>query len=91
VIANRSHCEPQTLMLATADRCDPTDRDQLRSAVRAGITLARYGTAWPIFITREMLAACDDWLAFMMSMILGDDWQAVGFDEGRRSGRRLSG
>jgi len=63
----------------------------VRSAVRAGITLARYGTAWPIFITREMLAAWDDWLAFMMNMILGDDWQAAGLDEVRRSGRRLSG
>ena len=84
----RSHDEPHTLMLASAKRCDPGVFDRVRSGAHTAITLARYGTAWPIFIAREPLAAWDDGLAFMMNVILGDDWQAVGPDEARRSGPR---
>ena len=86
MIVARSHDEPQTVMLASANRCDPTDR--VRSGAHTAITLARYGTAWPIFLARETLAAWDDGLAFMMNVILGDEWQTVGLDEARRSRRR---
>ncbi len=58
---------------------------------RAAGTLLRYGTAWPIFIARETLAAWDDGLAFLMNLILGDDWGAGGYDDARRSRRRRAG
>ena len=65
--------------------------DRAVSGGRAACTLLRYGTAWPIFMARETLAACDDGLAFLMNLILGDDWQAGGYDDARRSRRRRAG
>ena len=76
------------LMFATADQRNPTIAYRTASGVHAAVTILRYGTAWPIFVARETLAAWDDGLAFMMNLILGDDWQSVGFDETRRSRRR---
>jgi hypothetical protein len=78
-------------MPATADRCDLTVPNQVRSGIQAAVTLVRYGTAWPFFIARETLAAWDDGLAFMLNVILGPDWHAVGFDEAGRSRRGRSG
>lgn len=46
------------------------------SGFAAAGTLVRYGLAWPLVVTRETLAACDDVLAFWMNLILGDDWEA---------------
>lgn len=76
------------LMYANTDQGNPTIAYRTASGVHAAVTILRYGTAWPIFVARETLAAWDDGLAFMMNLILGDDWQAVGFDETRRSRRR---
>jgi hypothetical protein len=87
VIAVRQHDRPEKPMPATAAQRDPTVPNQVRAGVHATITLVRYGTAWPIFIARETLAAWDDGLALMLNLILGPDWQAVGFDEVRRSRR----
>ncbi|MGA2925635.1 MAG: hypothetical protein ABSG43_06485 [Solirubrobacteraceae bacterium] len=78
-------------MLARADESYRTVTDRTWSAVRAVGTIARYGAAWPIFITRETLAAWDDVLAFLMNLILGGDWHAGGYDDARRSRRRRAG
>jgi hypothetical protein len=75
-------------MLGTADQSDPSAPDRMMCGVDAAFALVRYATAWPIFVARETLAAWDDGLAFIMNMILGEDWQAVGFGEDRRSRRR---
>jgi hypothetical protein len=55
-----------------------TPADRPLSEFAAMGTIARYGMAWPLFVTREMLAAWDDLLAFWMNVILGDDWEADG-------------
>jgi hypothetical protein len=75
-------------MLASADQGDRTVADRAKHGAHAAVTIVRYCIAWPIFIARETLAAYDDGLAFMMNIVLGDDWKAVGFDEARRHRRR---
>jgi hypothetical protein len=76
------------LMFAAADRHHPSIAHRTASGAHAAVTILRYSAAWPIFVARETLAAWDDGLAFMMNVILGDDWRAVGFEETRRSRRR---
>ena len=75
-------------MFRPADQEHPTIARRTASGAHAAVTILRYSAAWPIFVARETLAAWDDGLAFMMNVILGDDWKAAGFDETRRSRRR---
>ena len=62
-----------------------------KPGAHAAVTIFRYATAWPIFVTREMLAAWDDGLALMMNIVLGDDWPPDRLDDALHGRRRRAG